>query len=161
MNQHSSRSHSLLFLTVRQKRLDTFVTKRSVLTLVDLAGSEKVGKSQASGIRFDEAKKINLSLTTLGMCIYALTESSSTHVPYRDSKLTRILQESLGGNSRTSLLVACSPSSWNRDETISTLRFALRAKKMITKPRVNADLSPAEMRKLLRAKEADIKKLAE
>ena len=161
MNQTSSRSHSLLLLTVRQKRLDTFITKRSVLTLVDLAGSEKVGKSHASGIRFDEAKKINLSLTTLGMCIHALTDSASTHVPFRDSKLTRILQESLGGNSRTSLLVACSPSSWNREETINTLRFGIRAKKMVTKPRVNAELSPAEMRKLIRAKEKDVQTLTE
>ena len=81
------------------------------LYLVDLAGSEKVGKTGAAGTRLDEAKTINTSLTALGKVINALTDGKATHIPYRDSKLTRVLQESLGGNSRTALIINCSPST--------------------------------------------------
>lgn len=95
---------------------------------MDLAGSEKVAKTGASGQTLDEAKTINKSLTTLGQVITALTDGKSTHVPYRDSKLTRILSESLGGNSKTCLIITCSPSIYNEQETISTLKFGKRAK---------------------------------
>ena len=95
---------------------------------MDLAGSEKVGKTGASGQTLDEAKNINKSLTSLGLVINTLTDGKSTHIPYRDSKLTRVLQESLGGNSKTCLIITCSPSSFNEAETISTLRFGKRAK---------------------------------
>lgn len=91
--------------------------------MVDLAGSEKVGKTGASGQTLDEAKTINKSLTTLGKVITALTDKKQSHVPYRESKLTRILQESLGGNSRTCLVITCSPHPFNEMETLSTLRF--------------------------------------
>ena len=101
-------------------------TKIGKLSLVDLAGSEKVGKTGATGQTLEEAKKINKSLSSLGMVINALTDGKSTHIPYRDSKLTRILQESLGGNSRTTLIINCSPSSFNEAETLSTLRFGAR-----------------------------------
>ena len=76
----------------------------------------------------EEAKTINKSLTTLGMVINSLTDNQSTHVPYRESKLTRVLQESLGGNAKTALIITCSPSVYNESETLSTLRFGLRAK---------------------------------
>ena len=97
--------------------------KTGKLFLVDLAGSEKVGKTGASGQTLEEAKSINKSLTTLGKVIVALTDKKATHIPYRESKLTRILTESLGGNSKTCLIVTCSPHPFNDAETLSTLRF--------------------------------------
>ncbi|KAG1144782.1 hypothetical protein G6F37_005916 [Rhizopus arrhizus] len=150
MNAESSRSHSIVVITITQKNLDTGAAKSGKLYLVDLAGSEKVGKTGASGQTLEEAKKINKSLTALGMVINSLTDGKSSHVPYRDSKLTRILQESLGGNSRTTLIINCSPSSYNEAETISTLRFGMRAKSIKNKAKVNADLSPAELKALLK-----------
>src|SRR6202046_980771 len=113
MNAESSRSHSIFVLTVSQKNINTGSVRSGQLFLVDLAGSEKVGKTGASGQTLEEAKKINKSLSTLGMVINALTDGKSTYIPYRDSKLTRILQESLGGNSKTTLIINCSPSSFN------------------------------------------------
>ncbi|KAK9480988.1 P-loop containing nucleoside triphosphate hydrolase protein [Lipomyces japonicus] len=150
MNQESSRSHSIFAVVVSQKNVETGSSKTGQLFLVDLAGSEKVGKTGASGIVLEEAKKINKSLSALGMVINALTDGKSTHIPYRDSKLTRILQESLGGNSRTTLIVNCSPSSYNDQETLSTLRFGVRAKYIRNKPKINAELSPAELKQLLK-----------
>ncbi|KAI9305139.1 kinesin heavy chain [Cunninghamella echinulata] len=150
MNAESSRSHSIVVITITQKNVDTGAAKSGKLYLVDLAGSEKVGKTGASGQTLEEAKKINKSLTALGMVINALTDGKSSHVPYRDSKLTRILQESLGGNSRTTLIINCSPSSYNEAETLSTLRFGMRAKSIKNKAKVNADLSPAELKALLK-----------
>ncbi|KAL2755238.1 hypothetical protein ACRALDRAFT_1064934 [Sodiomyces alcalophilus JCM 7366] len=149
MNQESSRSHSIFVITVTQKHVETGSAKSGQLFLVDLAGSEKVGKTGASGQTLEEAKKINKSLSALGMVINALTDGRSSHVPYRDSKLTRILQESLGGNSRTTLIINCSPSSYNDSETLSTLRFGTRAKAIKNKAKVNAELSPAELKSLL------------
>ncbi|KAI9303760.1 kinesin heavy chain [Cunninghamella echinulata] len=150
MNAESSRSHSMVMITITQKNVDTGAAKSGKLYLVDLAGSEKVGKTGASGQTLEEAKKINKSLTALGMVINALTDGKSNHIPYRDSKLTRILQESLGGNSRTTLIINCSPSSYNEFETISTLRFGVRAKTIKNKAKVNADLSPAQLKALLK-----------
>ncbi|KAF7731242.1 hypothetical protein EC973_000658 [Apophysomyces ossiformis] len=150
MNAESSRSHSIVVVTITQKNVDTGAAKSGKLYLVDLAGSEKVGKTGASGQTLEEAKKINKSLTALGMVINSLTDGKSSHVPYRDSKLTRILQESLGGNSRTTLIINCSPSSYNEAETLSTLRFGMRAKTIKNKAKVNADLSPAELKALLK-----------
>lgn len=150
MNQESSRSHSIFVIQINQKNVETGSQKAGYLYLVDLAGSEKVGKTGASGQTLEEAKKINKSLSALGMVINALTDGKSTHVPYRDSKLTRILQESLGGNSRTTLIINCSPSSYNDDETLSTLRFGMRAKSIKNKAKINAELSPAELKALLK-----------
>lgn len=155
MNAESSRSHSIVLITITQKNLDTGAAKSGKLYLVDLAGSEKVGKTGASGQTLEEAKKINKSLTALGMVINALTDGKSSHVPYRDSKLTRILQESLGGNSRTTLIINSSPSSYNEAESISTLRFGARAKTIKNKAKVNADLSPAELKALLKRVKGD------
>lgn len=156
MNQESSRSHSIFVITVSQKNVETGSAKSGQLFLVDLAGSEKVGKTGASGQTLEEAKKINKSLSALGMVINALTDGKSSHVPYRDSKLTRILQESLGGNSRTTLIINCSPSSYNDAETISTLRFGVRAKAIKNKAKVNAELSPAELKQLLRKAQGQV-----
>lgn len=112
----------------------------------DLAGSEKIGKTQATGQTLEEAKMINKSLSALGNVINALTESKSgSHIPYRDSKLTRILQESLGGNSQTCLVITCSLSAYNDRETLSTLRFGNRAKNIKNKVKQNAERSAKEL----------------
>ncbi|KAL8829191.1 MAG: hypothetical protein Q9170_006286 [Blastenia crenularia] len=156
MNQESSRSHSIFVITITQKNVETGSAKSGQLFLVDLAGSEKVGKTGASGQTLEEAKKINKSLSALGMVINSLTDGKSTHIPYRDSKLTRILQESLGGNSRTTLIINCSPSSYNDAETISTLRFGVRAKAIKNKAKINAELSPVELKQLLKKAQSQV-----
>lgn len=144
MNQESSRSHTIFQLDLTQENIREGV-KRSKLFLVDLAGSEKVGNTGASGQTFEEAKKINSSLTQLGIVINALTDNKSSHIPYRDSKLTRILQQSLGGNSRTSLIVNCSPAAYNETETVSTLRFGTRAKKIKNTAHINSEPSQLDI----------------
>ncbi|GAB4855512.1 serine/threonine-protein kinase KIN2 [Ancistrocladus abbreviatus] len=141
MNMASSRSHCIYLFTVQQELLDEKSrTKSGKLILVDLAGSEKVEKTGAEGRVLEEAKTINKSLSALGNVVNALTcspQGKANHIPYRDSKLTRILQDALGGNSRTALLCCCSPSSSNASESLSTLRFGLRAKHIKASPRVN------------------------
>ena len=156
MNQESSRSHSIFVIEVSQKNVESGAVRSGRLFLVDLAGSEKVGKTGASGQTLEEAKKINKSLTSLGMVINALSDGKSSHIPYRDSKLTRILQESLGGNSRTTLIVNCSPSSYNYDETMSTLRFGERAKTIKQKAKINEELSPAQLKALLKKAQSQV-----
>ena len=114
MNDLSSRSHSVFLLELKQKDTQRGGMKTGKLYLVDLAGSEKVSKTGADGETLEEAKNINKSLSALGLVIMSLTDGQTRqHVPYRDSKLTRILQESLGGNSRTTIIICCSPSSYN------------------------------------------------
>ncbi|GAB2277511.1 hypothetical protein Dimus_012218 [Dionaea muscipula] len=138
MNMASSRSHCIYLFTVQQELLLDCRIKSGKLILVDLAGSEKVEKTGAEGRVFEEAKTINKSLSALGNVINALTclQGKGNHIPYRDSKLTRILQDSLGRNSRTALLCCCSPSTSNVSESLSTLRFGLRAKHIKASPRV-------------------------
>eukprot|EP00429_Kryptoperidinium_foliaceum_P018086 CAMPEP_0176039054 /NCGR_PEP_ID=MMETSP0120_2-20121206/19358_1 /TAXON_ID=160619 /ORGANISM="Kryptoperidinium foliaceum, Strain CCMP 1326" /LENGTH=749 /DNA_ID=CAMNT_0017372449 /DNA_START=115 /DNA_END=2364 /DNA_ORIENTATION=- len=160
MNEHSSRSHLVFMLTVEQKNLHDRSVKVGKLHLVDLAGSEKVAKSGASGERLDEAKNINRSLSALGNVINALTDKNYTHVPYRDSKLTRVLQESLGGNAKTSLIITCSPSNFNEQETISTLRFGQRAKMIKNVVKVNHERSTEELKLLLQKKEIILNELS-
>lgn len=126
LNRHSSRSHFLLLVELTQMT-DKGKKLTTKLNLIDLAGSEKVMKSEVSGTTMEEAKKINLSLSALGKVICALS-TAARHVPYRDSKLTRLLQDSLGGNSKTTLVVNCSQLSFCIEETLSSLRFAQRAK---------------------------------
>ena len=116
MNAHSSRSHSLFIMKITQKNELDGSVKSSQLNLVDLAGSEKIGKTGATGDTLEEAKKINQSLSALANVINALADGKG-HIPFRDSKLTRILQQSLGGNCKTALIVACSPHSDNDAET--------------------------------------------
>ena len=119
------------------------------LYLVDLAGSEKIGKTGAQGQTLEEAKSINKSLTTLGKVIVALTDKKATHIPYRESKLTRILTESLGGNSKTCLIVTCSPHPFNDAESLSTLRFGARARNIKNTPKVNREYTVPELKRLL------------
>ncbi|KYQ89437.1 kinesin family member 3 [Tieghemostelium lacteum] len=149
MNAESSRSHSIFILSIQQKNLLKGTVKTGKLYLVDLAGSEKISKTGAQGLTLDEAKMINKSLSSLGNVINALTDGKSTHIPYRDSKLTRVLQESLGGNSRTTLIINCSPSSYNENETVSTLRFGSRAKNIKNKAKINQEMSAAELKEML------------
>jgi kinesin family protein 5 len=148
LNKHSSRSHLLFQLEIIQKMPDD-TEQRGMLNLIDLAGSEKVGKTHASGEILEEAKKINLSLSTLGNVISALTSSKNEFVPYRDSKLTRILQDSLGGNYKTTLIVTCSPHIYNCEETISTLKFASRAKKIKNKVKLNIKRSVEQLEAII------------
>lgn len=149
MNAESLRSHAIFQVKLGQKHLLLGIIKRSHLFLVDLAGSEKVDKTGAQGQTLEEAKKINSSLSSLGNVINALTDGKLTHIPYRDSKLTRILQESLGGNSRTSLIINCSPSSFNEAETLSTLRFGTRVKNVKNTAHINTELSATSLRQKL------------
>ena len=158
MNEGSSRSHSLFIMTITQNNTIDYSAKTGKLYLVDLAGSEKVGKTGAEGKRLDEAKNINKSLSTLGLVINSLTDGKSTHVPYRDSKLTRVLQDSLGGNSKTALIITASPSAYNEAETISTLRFGIRAKAIKNKPVVNKEYTVAELKLLLSKAESELGK---
>lgn len=164
MNAESSRSHSVLLLTLTKRRShraagsESSFSSSSTLSIVDLAGSERAQKTAASGVRLDEAKHINKvsggvfgstwrrvadlrrssqSLSALGNVINALADDKARHVPYRDSVLTRLLQPSLGGNAKTHLMLTCSSSAAHVDETLSTLRFGARAKCVSNSPRVN------------------------
>ena len=116
------------------------------LHLVDLAGSERQAKTGATGQRLKEATKINLSLSTLGNVISSLVDGKSTHIPYRNSKLTRLLQDSLGGNSKTAMIANIGPADYNFDESISTLRYANRAKNIKNKAKINEDPKDALLR---------------
>lgn len=118
------------------------------LNLVDLAGSERLAKTGATGDRLKEATKINLSLSALGNVISALVDGKSKHIPYRDSKLTRLLQDSLGGNTKTLMVAVISPAADNYEETLSTLRYANRAKNIKNKPKINEDPKDAMLRQL-------------
>ncbi|KAL8556811.1 hypothetical protein ACS0TY_004324 [Phlomoides rotata] len=125
LNERSSRSHSILTVHVRGMDLETDAVLRGCLHLVDLAGSERVDRSEATGDRLREAQHINKSLSALGDVIFALAQKSP-HVPYRNSKLTQVLQSSLGGQAKTLMFVQLNPDAESYSETISTLKFAER-----------------------------------
>ena len=159
MNAISSRSHSLFSVTIYQRNVITESSKIGKLYFVDLAGSEKMSKAGVEGnTMLKEAQNINKSIMTLGMVINALTKGSK-HVPYRDSKLTRVLQESLGGNSLTYLIINCSPNMLNQTETLSTLRFGQRAKLIKNKVVANTQQSVKELMMKLKQAEEKIKNL--
>jgi kinesin family protein 5 len=158
MNATSSRSHSILIVTVSQKNQEDGSSRQGQLNLVDLAGSEKIGKTGATGQTLEEAKKINQSLSALSNVIKGLADGAG-HVPYRDSKLTRILQSSLGGNTKTSLITAASPHPDNAAETLSTLRFGQRAKTIKTKVKANEQRSAEELAKMLEKLQNEIAQL--
>jgi kinesin family protein 3/17 len=157
MNEHSSRSHMVLTFQVSACEVnDEQGVARTVskLHLVDLAGSERQKATGATGDRLKEGAQINLSLSALGNVINALTEPKTAgtkkrHVPYRDSKLTRLLQDSLGGNSFTVMICNVSPAEMNAEETTSSLRFAERAKKVENTATVNRDPKSARLAELL------------
>ncbi len=138
MNAVSSRSHTVFTITVLQRDKISGQAITGMLNLVDLAGSERLKKSESQGIRLKEALHINTSLTALGKVIMALDPASeTTHVPYRDSKLTRVLQNSLGGNSFTTVIAAIHPSPKYYEECLSTLQFANRCRNVRNNPKVN------------------------
>jgi hypothetical protein len=157
LNHNSSRSHCILILEVTQSFKKEKLIKKGTLNLVDLAGSEKVSKTGAVGLTLEEAKKINLSLSTLGNVIHSLTHKTE-HIPYRDSKLTRLLKESLGGNYKTSLIVTCSPHSYNLDEVVSSLLFAKRVKTIKNTVKVNIKYSYEELQKMVYLLNAKLKR---
>ncbi|XP_058174780.1 kinesin-like protein unc-104 [Anopheles ziemanni] len=169
MNETSSRSHAVFTIFFTQKRQDRMTSleteKVSKISLVDLAGSERADSTGAKGTRLKEGANINKSLTTLGKVISALAEIASKNkkskkadfIPYRDSVLTWLLRENLGGNSKTAMIAAISPADINYDETLSTLRYADRAKQIVCKAIVNEDANA----KLIRELKEEIQKLRE
>ena len=167
MNDQSSRSHSCFTIKVERKivtELGNGVTRekstRAKLNLVDLAGSERQVKTGATGDTLKEGASINMSLMALGNVINALSESgASKHIPYRDSKLTRLLQESLGGNAGTVMIAAISPADYNYDETVSTLKYANRAKSIANAMVRNEDQTDKMIRNLKEQIEALKKQL--
>ncbi|GAQ78682.1 Kinesin-like protein [Klebsormidium nitens] len=175
MNELSSRSHAVFIIIAEnsvikdvdqgaEKVADQEMAKTrqsfkvGKLNLVDLAGSERVRVTGATGKRLEESKKINQSLSCLGNVISALTESKGQrqHIPYRDSKLTRILEDSLGGNCKTTMMAMISPALESLSETLSTLKFANRAKNIKNEAKINEDL---DQKTLLRKYERELKKL--
>lgn len=151
MNEGSSRSHSIFTVTIETSVLDGDGNqhyKSGKLNMVDLAGSERQKRTEAQGERLDEAKAINLSLSALGNVIKALVSDKAKYVPFRDSKLTRLLQDSLGGNTKTVMCANLGPSEYSFDETMGTLRYANRAKNIKNKPRINEDPKDAMLRQM-------------
>uniref|UniRef100_A0A6A7FV47 Chromosome-associated kinesin KIF4-like n=2 Tax=Hirondellea gigas TaxID=1518452 RepID=A0A6A7FV47_9CRUS len=148
MNAHSSRSHALFCMTIEQRRKDDSENMVCAkFTLVDLAGSERAKKTGATGMRFKEGVNINQGLLALGNVISSLA-AKEKYTPYRVCKLTRLLQDSLGGNSHTLMLACVSPADDSLEETLSTLRYADRARKIKNKPIVNTDPRAAELCRL-------------
>jgi len=171
MNELSSRSHAVFIVIVENARVEendenggepgenarqSFRVGK--LNLVDLAGSERVRLTGATGVRLEESKKINQSLSALGNVIKALTEAKGkrSHVPYRDSKLTRVLEDSLGGNCKTTMMAMISPALEAFAESLSTVKFANRAKHIKNTARVNEDL---DQKSLLRKYERELRRL--
>ena len=148
MNPDSSRSHSIFQIIIENSEEieGEMKYKMGKLNLVDLAGSERQDKTGATGERLDEAAKINLSLSILGNVISALVTGKSGFVPYRESKLTMLLADSLGGNTKTVMIANVGPADYNYDESINTLWYASRAKKIKNKPKINEDPKDALLR---------------
>ncbi len=165
MNPDSSRSHAVFIIIVEQMTIEqegveaTKKIKVGKLNLVDLAGSERVRVTGATGKRLEESKSINSTLSSLGNVIAALTEAKTrSHIPYRDSKLTRLLEDSLGGNCKTTMMAMVSPTHEAFGESMSTLKFATRAKKVKNQAKINEDV---DQRALLRKYELELRRLKE
>ena len=152
MNERSSRSHCIFTIIVENSTKDEHGDhiKKGKLNLVDLAGSERTSKIKdvngAEGLQA-ETIHINLSLTALGKVIHALASNKKQHIPYRDSKLTKLLMDSLGGNSKTVMIANIGPADYNIEETLTTLRYADRAKNIKNVPKVNEDPKDAMIKK--------------
>ncbi|VDP44318.1 unnamed protein product [Schistosoma margrebowiei] len=148
LNAQSSRSHSIFTVTVHIKEINAITSEELLrigkLHLVDLAGSENVGRSGAVEKRAREAGSINQSLLTLGRVITSLVEHAP-HIPYRESKLTRLLQDSLGGRTKTSIIATINPAMTSLEETLSTLDYAHRAKNIENRPEINARLNKTDL----------------
>jgi len=160
VNDVSSRSHAVLTITITQIGIDgsEIISK---LNLVDLAGSENVGRSEAHGMALTEAQNINKSLSALGNVINALTDSRRGHIPYRDSKLTYFLQDSLGGNSKTIMIATVSPATSVVFETLNTIKFAKRAKDIKNIPKLNRNESTINLLKTIEQLNGKIELLQE
>ncbi|XP_071645157.1 kinesin-like protein KIF12 isoform X1 [Temnothorax longispinosus] len=144
MNEYSSRSHSILTIAITSEQAmenGVFISKQGKINFVDLAGSEMTKKTQSEGKTLEEANNINKSLMVLGYCISSLSDGKrkTGHIPYRDSKLTKLLADSLAGNGVTLMIACVSPARSNATETLNTLRYAARAKKIATKPLIVMD----------------------
>lgn len=163
MNETSSRSHAVFTIILTQRIYDTLLNRKgekvSKISLVDLAGSERADSTGAEGVRLKEGATINKSLTTLGKVISALESNTkkkgSQFIPYRDSILTWLLKENLGGNSKTAMIAAISPADINYDETLSTLNYANRTKNIVCKAVVNEDANA----KIIRGLREEIERL--
>ena len=155
INEHTLRSHTILLINIEQhqenKDIEQNIVSKGILYLVNLAGSERVGKYYKNSNKIEQAKKINNSLSVLGNCIQNLV-SGKNYIPYRESKLTRILQESLNGNSKTSLIITISPSNINSEETYSSLNFGTRALKVKIHPQKNITNNEQNRLKILSQK---------
>ena len=146
MNKQSSRSHAIFTITIC-KCSESEGILRGKINFVDLAGSERLDKTKATGSRAQEGISINKSLSTLSKVIEALVTHQS-HIPYRESSLTRLLKDSLGGNAKTVMIACVSPADTNCSETVNTLRWADQARKIQNKPTVNVDPTTSEILKL-------------
>jgi hypothetical protein len=154
MNTFSSRSHAIY----RFRILNHLTGTSCLLQLVDLAGSERLKKSNITNERYDETISINSSLTTLGKCIILLSNKKNTHIPFRESKLTRVLNDSIGGNAKTAMVVTLSPEISDLDETVASLCFGQRACKITTRAIINFSQDPKENSEVFR-KELEDKNL--
>ncbi|OAY51041.1 kinesin-like protein KIN-7N isoform X1 [Manihot esculenta] len=171
MNVRSSRSHTIFRMVIESKEKDNNSSnyscgdaiRVSVLNLVDLAGSERIAKTGAGGVRLKEGKHINKSLMALGNVINKLSDSPKQrgHIPYRDSKLTRILQPALGGNAKTSIICTVAPEEVHVDETKGTLQFASRAKRITNCAQVNEILTDAALLKRQKLEIEELRKKLE
>ena len=162
MNEYSSRSHYIFILNIERRQKDSIDIKKSRICFVDLAGSEKVDKTLVKGKSLDEAKSINKSLSELGNVVSALNEKAngkSAYINYRNSKLTRLLQNSLGGNTYTSLIVTISKAMYNDLETLSTLRFGKRAKNIKNVVEMNTKIDVNKLKELLNDRDKTIAEL--
>ncbi|CAF1404841.1 unnamed protein product [Adineta steineri] len=157
MNQASTRSHCIFTVHVTSKEIGSATVRKAKLHLVDLAGSERVAKTNVNGLLLTEAKYINLSLHYLEQVIVALSEKHRSHIPYRNSMMTSVLRDSLGGNCMTTMIATCSVDKRNIEETISTCRFSQRVALIKNDARLNEELDPRLLINQLRAENLQLR----